>query len=87
MTEICCAARFAATISGPKSRSDRRATAGQLRSNQPLPMHMTALASPNPSIAKLTAIEPKCAELPAAKMRMMAICKAISVPATNPTDM
>ena len=49
-------------------------------------MHMTALASPKPSMARLTAIEPKCAELPAAKMRMMAICKAISVPATSPTD-
>ena len=75
-----------ATISGPNSISEASATRCQWRSNQPLRMHMTALVRPKPSIARLTTSEPKCAQLPTEKMRMMAICRAITAPATRPTD-
>ena len=82
---ICCASRFDATVSGPNSSSDAAATPRQWRSNQPLPMHMTALVRPKPSIARLTTSDPKCAQLPTAKMRMMQICSAITAPASSPT--
>ena len=82
---ICCAIRFAATVSGPNSISEAAATPRQCRSNQSLPMHMTALVRPKPSIARLTTSEPKCAQLPTEKIRMMPICSAITAPATSPT--
>ncbi len=83
---ICWAMRLAPTASGPNSSSAVAATLRQWRSNQPLPMHMTALVRPKPSMARLTTSEPKCAQLPTEKMRMMPICRAITAPATRPTD-
>ena len=83
---ICCASRLAATVSGPNSSSDAAATPCQCRSNQSLRMHITALVKPKPSMARLTTSEPKCAQLPTWKMRMMQICSAITAPATRPTD-
>jgi hypothetical protein len=47
---------------------------------------MIALVSPKPSIARLTTSEPKCAQLPTEKMRMMPICSAMTAPATSATD-
>ena len=82
---ICCASRLDATISGPNSSSATVAAPRQWRSNQPLPTHMTALARPKPSIARLTTSEPKCAQLPTEKTRMMSICRAMTAPATRPT--
>ena len=82
---ICCARRFAATVSGPNASSAAVATPFQWRSNQPLPMHMTALVSPKPSMARLTTSEPKCAQLPTEKIRMMQICSAMTAPASSPT--
>ena len=75
-----------ATVSGPNSSSEVSAAPCQWRSNQPLPTHMTALVRPKPSIARLTTSEPKCAQLPTAKTRMMPICSAMIAPATSPTD-
>ena len=46
---------------------------------------MTALVRPNPSMARLTTMEPKCAQLPTAKTRMMSIWSAITDPAARPT--
>ena len=83
---ICCAARFAATTSGPNSISEIIATRCQCRSNQPLRTHMMALVRPKPSMARLTTSEPKCAQLPTENKRMMPICSAITAPATRPTD-
>ena len=83
---ICCASRLAATVSGPNSSSEAAATPRQRRSNQSLPMHMTALVRPKPSMARLTTSEPKCAQLPTWNRRMMQICSAITAPATRPTD-
>ena len=57
----------------------------QLRANQSLATVITALARPKPSIARLTTSEPKCAQLPTAKTRMMSICSAITEPAPRPT--
>ena len=48
-------------------------------------MHITALASPKPNIARLTTSEPKCTQLPTAKTRITAICRAITEPATRAT--
>ena len=47
---------------------------------------MMALVRPKPSMARLTTSEPKCAQLPTEKRRMMPICSAITAPATRPTD-
>ena len=82
----CCASRFATTMSGPNTISEVAITARQLRSNQLLATHMTALVRPKPSMARLTTSEPKCAQLPTEKIRMMQICSAITAPATRPTD-
>ncbi len=81
----CWAARFAATSSGANSTSDRPATARQRRAKNPFPMHMTADTSPKASMARLTTSEPKCAQDPTEKIRMMQICSAITAPATRPT--
>jgi hypothetical protein len=51
-----------------------------------LPTHITAEVSPKPNMARLTTSEPKCAQLPTEKTRMMPICSAMMLPATNPTD-
>ncbi len=83
---ICWARRFAATIKGPNRNSEAAATPCQWRSNQSLAMHITALVSPKPSMARLTTSEPKCAQLPIEKIRMMQICSAITAPATSPTE-
>ena len=83
---ICCAKRFAATVSGPNSIKATAATPRQCRSNQPFETHITALVRPKPSIARLTTSEPKCAQLPTEKMRMMPICSAITAPATSATE-
>jgi hypothetical protein len=48
-------------------------------------MHMMALASPKPSRARLTTSEPKWAQLPTEKMRMIAIWRAITAPAEQAT--
>ena len=82
---ICCARRLDATVSGPNSKSAAVATPRQWRSNQPLPMHMTALVRPKPSMARLTTSDPKWAQLPTEKIRMMQICSAITAPASSPT--
>jgi hypothetical protein len=76
---------LAPTASGPNSASATPAAIRQLRSNQSFATHMTALVRPNPSIARLTTSEPKCAQEPTAKTRMMSICSAITAPATSPT--
>ena len=83
---ICCASEVGATVSGPNSSSEPAPRACQCRSNQPLRMHMMALVRPKPSMARLTTSEPKCAQLPTEKMRMMPICSAITAPATRPTE-
>ena len=80
----CWAARFTATASGPKASSAPVATACQCRSNQGRATHMIADVSPKPSIASDTTSEPKCAQEPTWKMRMMAICSAMIAPATRP---
>ena len=82
---ICCANKFAATVSGPNSISDAAATPFQWRSNQSLRMHMIALVRPKPSMARLTTSEPKCAQLPTEKIRMMQIWSAMTAPASSPT--
>jgi len=82
---ICCASRLDATVSGPKDISAAIATPRQCRSNQPFPMHMIALVRPKPSMARLTTNDPKCAQLPTAKIRMMQSCSAITAPASSPT--
>ena len=51
-----------------------------------LPMHITAEATPKPSMAMAITSEPKWAQLAIEKTRMMAICSAIIAPATRPTD-
>jgi len=76
---------LAATASGPNSISEAVATPRQWRSNQSLLMHMTALVRPKPSMARLTTSEPKCAQLPTWKIRMMQICSAMTAPASKPT--
>ena len=83
---ICCATRFDATVSGPNNSSEAAATPCHCRSNQSLRMHITALVRPKPSIARLTTSEPKWAQLPTWKIRMMQICSAITAPASRPTD-
>ena len=75
-----------ATVSGPKRKTLTPAAPRQWRSNQSRPMHMTTLARPKPSMARLTTIEPKWAQEPTAKTRMMAICSAITAPAIRPTE-
>ena len=70
---------------GAKSTSDVPATARQCRAKNPLPMHMMALTRPKASIARLTTSEPKCAQDPTEKIRMMQICRAMMAPATRPT--
>ena len=37
-------------------------------------------------MARLTTSEPKCAQLPTEKTRMMPICSAMMLPATSPTE-
>ena len=81
----CWASRLEPTASGPNKNSDAPATPRQCVSNQVLPTHMTALVRPKPSMARLTTSEPKCAQLPTEKIRMMQICKAMTAPATRPT--
>ena len=46
---------------------------------------MTTLDRPKPSMARLMTSEPKCVQLPTAKTRMTAICRAMTAPATRPT--
>src|SRR5581483_6589394 len=46
---------------------------------------MRTLDRPKPSIARLTTSEPKWAQLPTAKIRMMQICRAMIAPAMRPT--
>jgi len=48
-------------------------------------MHITALVRPKPSMGRLTTSEPKCGQLPTAKISMMQICSAITAPASSPT--
>jgi hypothetical protein len=62
------------------------ATPRQCRSNHAVVTHMIALVSPKPSMARLTTSEPKCAQLPTEKMRMMPIWSAITAPAIRPTE-
>ena len=80
----CCASRLAPTASGPKASSATPATASQLRSHHGRVTHMTAEARPKPSMASETTSEPKCAQEPIWKMRMMAICSAMIAPAISP---
>ena len=82
----CWAAKFATIVSGPKATSAAPAPLRQCRSNQPVAMHMPALVSPKPSMARLTTSEPKCAQLPTEKIRITPICNAITAPATRPTQ-
>ena len=77
--------RLAATASGPNSPSATLAATRQLRANQSLATHITALVRPKPSIARLTTSEPKCAQLPTENTRMMSICSAMTAPAPSPT--
>ena len=82
----CCATRFEPTAKGP---IQSRAVADTLRQccwNQDVETHITALVKPNPNMAKLTTKDPKWAQLPTEKIRMMVICKAITAPAIMPTD-
>ena len=85
-TGICRASRWADTISGPNSISASAAAHCQLRSNQPLAVHITAPVRPKPSMARLTTSDPTCAQLPIANTRMTAICRATTAPATSPTE-
>jgi hypothetical protein len=82
----CCAARLHTTMSGPKASRAPFTAPCQWRSNQPLPTHITAEVRPKPNMARLTTSEPKCAQLPTEKTRMMPICSAMMLPATRPTD-
>src|SRR6185312_10711911 len=81
-----CATRLAIKANGPTSSSATLADARQCTSNQLRQREITTLAMPKPSIARLTTNEPKWAQLPTAKMRMMPICSAMMEPASMPTD-
>jgi hypothetical protein len=81
----CWAMRLQPIISSGKASSENVATPFQLRSNQPLATHMMALTRPKPIMARLTTNEPKCAQLPIEKSRMMQICSSMMAPATRPT--
>ena len=85
MKGSCWAITVAATVSGPKASSEKPAAPRQLASNQGRARHMMTLASPKPSMERLTTSEPKCAQLPTAKTRMRPICRAITAPATSAT--
>jgi hypothetical protein len=82
----CWATRLAAIISGPNNSKAVFTAPIQRFSNQLLPTHITADVRPKPNIARLTTSEPKWAQLPTEKIRMMPICSAMMLPATSPTE-
>ena len=60
-------------MSGPKLKSAIRIRSDQRRWKNRVPMHMTALITPKPSIAIDTTSDPKCAQVPIENTRMMPI--------------
>ncbi|WP_256752911.1 hypothetical protein [Mesorhizobium sp. Mes31] len=87
MNGTAWAAKLLATVSGPKANSEAPALPHQCLSNHAFEEKRTTLDRPKPSSAKLITIDPKCVQLPTAKIRITQICSAITALEIIPIDM
>ena len=76
---------FDSSISGPKTTSAVVIRGRQYFRKAGVLTHIAALITPKPSMAMEITNEPKCDQVPIAKMRMMPICSAMIAPAIRPT--
>src|SRR6516165_1357010 len=83
---ICWAIQSTPTAKGPNEASAQPAAVRQCAANHLSARHSTTLLTPNPSIARLTTSDPKCDQLPTAKIRMIAIWSAMTAAEAKATE-